>query len=130
MPIVDISFENGLFFAREAGHIAAEDAKRWAEALVQSARSSSVPIVILVDAREATSISTEARRIFALASETPNVRIAAIATNNLLVEQQSRMTALMCSVRHSHETHIFRTLEEAEQFARSHLAPLALYSSR
>lgn len=128
MPIYDIEFQNGLFSAREAGHIGAEDAKHWAEALIRSAKSSPVPIVILVDAREATSISTEARRIFALASETPNVRIAAIATNNMLVEQQSRMTALMCSVRHSHDTHIFRTLEEAQQFAISHVAPQVSYT--
>lgn len=128
MAVCDLSFENGLFFAREVGHISAQDAQHWAEALVHCAKSSPVPIVILIDALPATSISTEARRIFALAAETPNVRIAAIATNNLLVEQQSRMTALMCSVRHSHDTHIFRTLEEAEQFATSHLAPLALYT--
>lgn len=128
MPVTDLSFENGLFFSREVGHISADDAKKWAEALVYCAKSSSVPIVVLVDAREATSISTEARRIFALASETPNVRVAAVATGNLLVEQQSRITALMCSVRHTHETHVFRALEDAEQFAYNHLAALATYN--
>jgi hypothetical protein len=128
MPVYDFAFENGLFFAREAGHVTAEDAKQWAEAMISCAKASSVPIVILVDALQATSISTEARRIFALAAETPNIRIAAIATNNLLVEQQARMTMLMCSVRNTHETHLFRTLDEAEQFATSHLAPLAQYA--
>lgn len=129
MGVCDLAFENGLFFAREFGHISADDAKHWAESLLHCAKSSPVPIVILIDALQASSISTEARRIFAMASETPNVRVAAIATSNMLVEQQSRMTALMCSVRHSHETHIFRTLVEAEEFAVNHLAPTASYTS-
>lgn len=125
MPVCDFSFENGMFFSREVGHVDANDAKIWAEALIRCAKASDVPIVVLVDALQATGISTEARRIFALAAETPNVRIAAIATNNLLVTQQSRMAALMGTVRHTHETHFFKTFEEAEQFASSYIAPLA-----
>jgi hypothetical protein len=120
-----MSFENGIFFAREVGYVDANDAKTWAQDLVKYAKQSAQPIIILVDATEATAISTEARRIFALAAETPNVRIAAVATNRLLVTQQSRMAALMGTVRHTHETHIFKTLEEAEQFASSYIAPLA-----
>ncbi len=129
MPVCDISFENSVFFSREVGYVDANDAKTWAEALLRYAKASDVPIISLVDARQATSISTEARRIFALAAETPNVRIAAVATNTLLVTQQSRMAALMGTVRHTHETHFFRSLEEAEQFVSSYQAPLA-YSSR
>lgn len=125
MSICDISFENGVYFSREVGHVDASDAKTWTETLLRYARASDTPIVILVDALEATFISTEARRIFALAAETPNVRIAAVATNNLLTTQQSRMAALMGTVRHTHETHFFKTFEEAEQFASSYLAPLA-----
>lgn len=125
MPVCDISFENGIYFSREVGHVDASDAKMWTEALMRYARVSDVPIIILIDARQATTITSEARRIFALAAETPNVRIAAIATNNLLVTQQSRMAALMGTVRHTHETHFFKTFEEAEQFASSHIAPLA-----
>jgi cobyrinic acid a,c-diamide synthase len=125
MPVCDIAFENGIFFSREVGCVDASDAKMWTEALMRYAKASQVPIIILVDARQATTISTEARRIFAFAAETPNVRIAAVATNNLLVTQQSRIAALMGTVRHTHETHFFKTFEEAEQFASSYIAPLA-----
>src|SRR5262245_39955502 len=123
MPVCDMNFENGIFFSREVGHVDANDAKMWAETLMRYAKVSPVPIVVLVDALQAKAISTEARRIFALAAETPNVRIAAVASSNLLVTQQSRMAALMGTVRHTHETHIFKTFEEAEQFASSYIAP-------
>jgi len=125
MPVTDISFQNGVFSSREVGHVDANDAKMWTENLMRFARNSETPIVVLVDACQATAISNEARRIFALAAETPNVRIAAVATNTLLVTQQSRMAALMGTVRHTHETHFFKSLEEAEQFVSSYVAPLA-----
>lgn len=125
MPVCDISFENGVFFSREVGHVDVNDAKAWTEAFMHYANVSDVPIVVVIDACQATTISNEARRIFALAAETPNVRIAAVATNNLLVTQQSRMAALMGTVRHTHETHFFKSLEEAEQFASSYVARLA-----
>ena len=125
MPVCDISFENGVFFSREVGHVDAGDAKMWTEALVRYAKASDTPIVVVIDACQATTISNEARRIFALAAETPNVRVAAVVTNKLLVTQQSRMAALMGTVRHTHETHFFKSLEEAEQFASTYRAPLA-----
>lgn len=125
MPVVDIWFENGIFFAREVGVVNSDDARLWTESLYHYARSSRQPIVIVVDALQATTITAEARRIFARASETPNVRIAAIATGTLRVTQQSRITALLSTVRSSHETHFFTTMEEANQFVSSYLAPAA-----
>ncbi|MBZ0296327.1 MAG: hypothetical protein K8L99_27450 [Anaerolineae bacterium] len=125
MPIADMHFENGIFFAREVGVVNSDDARLWSEALYNCSRSSHQPIVVLVDALKATTISAEARRIFARASETPNVRIAAVATNNIRVTQQSRIAALLGTIRNSHETHFFTTLEEAEQFARSYLSSAA-----
>ena len=122
MPIVDMTFENGVFFSREIGPVDERDARLWAEALHHCALSSRTPIVILIDALQATGITSDARRIFARASETSNVRVAAVATNNPRVTQQCRITALMGTVRSSHETHFFETLEEADQFARHHLS--------
>ena len=124
MPIVDMNYENGIFFAREVGCIDQHDAKLWAETMLHHARSSSFPIVLLIDALEASSITAEARRIFAKAAETPNVKIGVVASNNDRVMQHSRITALLGAVRKSHETHFFSSLEEAREFANSH-TPLA-----
>lgn len=125
MPITDIQCDGGVFFAREVGCVDGNDARQWAEALVRCAQASPTPIVVVVDAVQARTITADARRIFAKASETPNIRVAAVATGNTRVMQQSRITALMSMVRSTHETHFFNTLQEAEQFASSHLSPPA-----
>ncbi len=124
MPIVDMNYENGIFFAREVGCIDQNDAKLWAETMFHHARNSTFPIVLLIDALEATSITAEARRVFAKSAETPNVKVGAVASNNDRVMQHSRITALLGTVRKTHDTHFFNTLEEASEFASKH-TPLA-----
>jgi hypothetical protein len=119
MPITDLRFEHGIFFARESGPIGGDDALMWLEALRACAAESPVPIVILIDARELTFISTAAQKIFTKAAETPNVKVAAVATGTPLATQLSRIVGLLSRVRQTHDTHVFHTLEEASQFARA-----------
>jgi predicted dinucleotide-utilizing enzyme len=120
MPIKDIQFERGIFYAVQEGHVDTADAEAWAKAMADAAESSPEPIVILVNALEAKSLSTEARRIFSQASETPNVKIGAVVTLDRLITQQSRMTALMSRVRSTHDTYFFDNLEDAWEFAHKH----------
>ena len=96
MPITDVQFDNGIFFAREVDYITGDDAHNWARVLGHYAANSPMPIVAMVDAREVTAISNDARRVFAMASETSNVRAAVVVVNqiNRLATQQSRITAL------------------------------------
>ncbi len=119
MPICDMRFETGIFFAKEIGQIYGEEALAWTEELQRYAAQSPVPIVVLIDARELTFISTAAQRIFTKAAETPNVKVAAVATGTPLATQLSRIVGLLSRVRQTHDTHIFNTLEEATQFAQS-----------
>jgi hypothetical protein len=70
-----------------------------------------VPVVILVDAREMTLISSDAGKIFSKAAETPNVRVAAIATSKPLATVMSRTVAMMSRVGQTHETHVFNSYE-------------------
>lgn len=118
MPIIDLQFENGIFFAREVDYITGDDAHNWARALGHYAAAYAIPIVALVDAREVTAISNDARRVFAMASETANVRAAVVVVNqgNRLATQQSRITALLSAVRKTHDTYFFESLAEAEEF--------------
>lgn len=122
MAIRDISFEDGIFFAREIGKIEKADAEQWAEALRRCAASSAVPVVILVDAREMTLIAADASKVFSKAAETPNVRVAAVATSKPLATVMSRTVAMMSRVGQTHETHVFTSYEEAERFAFSQAA--------
>ncbi|NWG16154.1 MAG: hypothetical protein HXY41_05920 [Chloroflexi bacterium] len=121
MPIRDIRFENGVFFAREIGKIERADAETWTEALRRCAQSSPTPVVVLVDAREMTIISPDASKVFNKAAEIENVRVAAIATTTPLATVMSRTVAMMSRVGQTHETHVFNSFEEAERFALSHV---------
>lgn len=119
MPITDLRFERGIFFAKESGQISGEDALLWVEALRACAEENTVPIVILIDACELTFITTAAQKIFTKAAETPNVKVAVVATGNPVATQLSRIVGLLSRVRQTHDTHVFQTLDEATQFARA-----------
>lgn len=122
MPISDITFENGIFFAREIGKIEKAEAEEWADALRRCAASSPVPIVILIDARDMTLIAADASKVFSKAAEVPNVRVAAVAATRALATVMSRTVAMMSRVGQTHETHVFNSYEEAERFAFSQTA--------
>ena len=119
MPITNLCFENGIFSAKESGQISGEDALLWVEALRACAEASTALIVILIDARELTFISTAAQKIFTKAAETSNVKVAVVATGNPVATQLSRIVGLLSRVRQTHDTHVFQTLDEATQFARA-----------
>lgn len=114
MPIVDMKFKNGIFFAREYGRIEKADAKAWVEQLSHHCLTNLSPVVALVDALEVKYISTEARQIFVKASKIPNFKCSAVAAKQLITVQTSRVIARMSEKDH---TTIFATLEEAHAFA-------------
>jgi anti-anti-sigma regulatory factor len=128
MPITDLRFEHGILFARESGQISGEDALRWLETLRACAAENPVPIIVLIDARELTFISTTAQKIFTKAAETPNVKVTAIAAGTRLATQLSHIASLLSRVRQTHDTHVFRTLEEATQFARAQARRVAAHT--
>ena len=114
MPIVDMSFENGIFFAREYGRVDKADAKLWAERLSHHCMTSLVPVVAVIDALDVKYISTDARQIFVKASKIPNFNVSAVAAKELVTAQTARIIAMMSEENHCY---VFGSLEEAEQFA-------------
>jgi hypothetical protein len=114
MPVIDIHFENGIFFARERGRIEKEDARLWARHAVYYAYYSPLPIIALVDALEVSHISNEARKIFARASRIPKLEAAAVAARDVVTVQTARVISLMAEDNH---THIFSTLAQAHDYA-------------
>jgi hypothetical protein len=114
MPITQMKFENGIFFAYEEGRISKEDAKIWAKQAALYAANSPTPIVALVDALNVVYISTDARKVFVRASRIPNVKCAAVAAKNIVTEQTAKIIGLMADDGH---TYVFSTLSEAHRFA-------------
>ena len=118
MPIQDTAFTNRIFFAREVGDISQADAEAWANALREHARKSAEPMGAVVDALEVTSVSAAARKIFAEASQTPNVRVVAVATKHLPITQTVRVIGMMGK---RGTIQVFATLEEAREYAQKRL---------
>lgn len=114
MPITDMTFENGIFFCREIDIVDKDDALRWAEKVREYAEASPHPIVALVDATAATSITAAAREVFARASAIPGLNAAVVAAKDFRVAQNARLTAMLSVKRH---TLIFSNLPEARDRA-------------
>lgn len=119
MPIIDMTFKDGIFFAREVGRIERDDARLWAEHASRYAAMNPVPLVALVDARDVTNVTPEARKIFARATLIPNFAVSAVVTKDIINTQTSRIIALMAPKRH---TEIFGDYHEALAYAEHHAA--------
>ncbi|MBZ0288371.1 MAG: hypothetical protein K8I30_12210 [Anaerolineae bacterium] len=119
MPIRDMRFEDGIFYARQTGLIDDVDARTWVEALQSHAAASPTPIVALVDAREVEFVSANASAIFVEGASTPNVKVAAVVTRRTTTTIKARTIGLMGEPHHTHETYVFNSLLEAEKFAKA-----------
>jgi hypothetical protein len=119
MPIRDMRFENGIFYAKQTGMIDDADAQAWVDAMRTYAASSETPIVALVDAREVEFVSAHASLIFVQGSSTPNVKAAAVVTRTTTTTVKARTIGMMSEPHHTHETYVFTSLPEAERFAKS-----------
>ncbi len=119
MPIEDYSFQDRIFFAREVGVIAEEDAEAWAQQLTEHARQSDLPIVALVDALKAGLITIAVSDIFSQASFTPNLLAVVVATG-------PRVTIVAHTIgmlgKPGH-TKVFPTMAEARDYAESLVHP-------
>jgi len=115
MPITDMKFENGVFFAKESGHVDKADAELWAKALRQYAEASPTHIIALVDALEVTFVSSSARMVFADASGIEKLKAVSVATQDLVTTQTARVIGMLGE---RGRTHVFETLEQATRFAR------------
>ncbi len=114
MPITNMRFDNGVFFAREVGDIDLAAAQEWAANLRLYAESYASPIVALVDAMDIGFVHNDARDVFARASRTPNVRMIAVAVASVLAVEASRSIMMRGE---PGKTYCFVTLAEARSFA-------------
>lgn len=114
MPITEMSFYDGIFYAREEGVITDVDAQAWADAMQAWAETSPTPIVGLVDARGVTSVTRNAGVILAAASRHPNLFLSAVATDDPRLALTSQTIGAQGK---RGGTHIFNSIDEARVFA-------------
>jgi hypothetical protein len=122
MPIDNMRFEDGIFYARQSGSISEAEARQWVDSFRAAAEASPTPIVALVDALEVTYIQPAASVIFIEGSTTPNVKAAAVVTRSTVTNVRARTISMMSENRSTHQTYIFSSMAEAEQFARTCLS--------
>jgi hypothetical protein len=117
MPITNLHFEDGIFFAEEVGNISKEEAEQWVALLTEHARNSPTPIVAVVDALQAGYVTAPARQLFADASFTPNLIAVCVAAQNVVVA-----TAGLIGMMGEHNrTYVFYSVAEARAYAEERL---------
>jgi hypothetical protein len=119
MPIRDMRFEDGIFYAKQVGLIDETDARTWVDALKAHAAASATPIVALIDARDVEFVSASASLVFVDGSSTPNVKAAAVVTRTTTTTVKARTIGMMSESHHTHDTYVFTSLAEAEKFAKT-----------
>jgi anti-anti-sigma regulatory factor len=122
MPIVDMTFEDGVFSAREVGRVDAADALEWARRLAQHTDASKTPVLALIDAREVTYIVQDARKVFVRAANLPNFKAAAVVIADPVAEQTARIIGMMSPRDH---TRVFNTMDDARRFIDAQLGRAA-----
>jgi hypothetical protein len=118
MPIIDMTFENGVFYAKEVGQVEKSDAETWARALRGYAATSPTPIVAVIDANEVNFVSAAARMIFAEASKTPKLKAICVGARDMMTMQMARVIGLLGE---RGRTFVFISMDEARKSAFEHL---------
>ncbi|MBZ0276522.1 MAG: hypothetical protein K8I60_10275 [Anaerolineae bacterium] len=118
MPVCDMRFENGIFYSRQVGEVDTADAQEWVAAMQQYAGTSADPIVMLIDACEATVVTPAASLVLLEGSATPNIAVAVIVANSGAMQQRSQVIGMMSEPHSSHPSYVFTNYVEAEKFAR------------
>ncbi len=120
MPIHNMNFEGGVFFAKQVGYVDDVDARMWMSALKKYANASHSPIVALVDMREVDRLCPTVLRIFTAIQDMGNViGIALIASEQM----NSRNAQVMSKLSVMGGLRVFSTLDEGRSFARMRLNP-------
>jgi|GEM_PF-1496718 len=116
MPIAEMTYLDGIFFSRQYGKIAKEDARTWADQAQRLAKYGRSPIVAFLDLRDVTQITREARAIYTRISALPRLWATVILAEDLAAVQQARLIAQMDV---GQNTHIFQDKGRAYAFARA-----------
>lgn len=120
MPIHNMNFEDGVFFAKQVGYVDDVDARMWMNAFKKYANANTSPIVALVDMREVDRLCPTVLRVFNALQGMDNVMgVALIASEQM----NSRNAQVMSKLSAVPSLRVFSTLDEGHSFARMRLNP-------
>lgn len=114
MPIGNYRFEGRIFSAIEQGILLQEEAEAWEQSLASFAEVAPLPVVALVDAREARNATAGAMVAFVRATRLPNV----LAVVVVVTERNATVAQVVARTGEAGKTHLFYDMDEAERFVR------------
>ena len=120
MPIHNMNFEGGVFFAKQVGYVDDVDARMWMSALKKYSSASHSPVVALVDMREVDRLCPTVLRIFGALQDMGNVLGVALTASE---QMNSRNAQVMSKLSIMGGLRVFSTIDEGRTFARMRLNP-------
>ncbi|MFW5691473.1 MAG: hypothetical protein ACOCXZ_03125 [Chloroflexota bacterium] len=125
MPIHNMNFESGVFFARQVGYVDDVDARMWGNALKNYAQNADLPVVAVVDMREVDRLVPTVTRVFSGLLSAPNLAGIAIVAGELMGSRNARVLSKLCELEN---VRVFSTIDEARAFARMQVKPVFGFS--
>jgi len=120
MPIHRMSFDDGVFFAKQVGYVDHVDVRMWANALRHRAQNNDMPIMAVIDILDADRLCPTMITTFQVALEAANVLGIALVAGDPMTPRDSQILGQLKTSRH---VRVFSSLDKAMNFARSRLHP-------
>lgn len=120
MPIHKMSLDDGVFFAKQVGYIDHVDARMWANALKNHAKTSDSPIMAVVDMTEVDRLCPTAIKEFTSSLQAVNILGVLLVTGDSMASRNSRVLGKLNEL---NGVRVFPTLDEARRFANTRVRP-------
>lgn len=118
MPIHQMNYENGVFFAKQVGYLDNVDVRMWANALSNHAQDASTPVVAVVDMVEVNRICSTMPRIITDLLTAARIRGVVLVIGDSASSQTTRIISKLSDLG---RVCVFPTFDEARRFAGSKL---------
>lgn len=116
MPITAHDYVDGIFTCTFTGDVDEQDATHWMQLMHRYSEQTPLPLVGVMDMREARSLTAAGRQFFARATNHPQMHQVAIAADDFQMRQHVRLLMLMSVNKNINS---FSTLEAALTFAQN-----------
>ena len=117
MPFSHERYNDGVFVCRLDERINEADARQWAKFSKHYAYTEKYPIIALIDVRDASYVTANARQILSRAADKHFLHAVAVVAGDFIVEQNMRLVAMMSA---SKNIEVFNSLEDAQEYATNH----------
>lgn len=120
MPIHNMNYDSGIFFAKQVGYVDHVDIRMWHNALNKYASASDTSTVAVIDMRQIDRLCPTVTKIFTTALAIPNVVGIALIVSDAMYSRNDRVFKSLSELS---GIRIFSNLDEGQTFAHTILKP-------